>query len=325
MDRVYESGAAAAPPVPPAIPSTGYPSRGNASTGTMPTVPGPYMFHQLVEEIMAVIAAGNIVPDKLVLSQLKLALDAVYVKKNGTSPILQNFPGLTRSLTALGGGLVREYADVANAATVGGLEIGTVYNCAIDPVTGVWAGRDIADICWLEKWTDLAGVKEFWYAPTALVGVVPAWQKVDSLDLVNGIRALTGNLTVSGNASAAAATLAVHAVNLGQFPGTLSGSGYIKIPVIVAGVARVFIIQWSNALSLDQNSTVTATLPVAWPNGLFVAVANKTGISILGITDAALITRANPTNPLTQLDVSIGANGGGSSHALPLSFIAIGW
>lgn len=186
MDRVYESGASATPPTPPAIPSTGYPSRGNASTGAMPTVPGPYMMHQLVEEIMAVIAAGGIVANKDVLNQLKLSLDATYLAKNGSSPILQNFAGLTRSVTPVGGGLVREYVDIANAATVGGIEIGIVYNCAIDPVTGVWAGRDIADKCWLEKWHDVAGTKEFWFSATGAAGSVPVWTKVFSLDMVGG-------------------------------------------------------------------------------------------------------------------------------------------
>lgn len=186
MQRVYESGASAVPPTPPAIASIGYPSRGNPAAGAMPTVPGPYMMHQLVEELMAVITAGGIAPDPLTLNQLKLALDATYLAKNGTSPILQNFAGLTRSVTPLGGGLLREYVDIANAATVGGLEIGNVYNCAVDAMTGVWAGRDIADFCWLEKWHDTAGTKEFWFAPTAAAGTVPVWQKVFALDMVGG-------------------------------------------------------------------------------------------------------------------------------------------
>ena len=191
MQRVYESGASAVPPTPPAIPSIGYPSRGNPAAGAMPTVPGPYMMHQLVEELMAVITAGGIAPDPLTLNQLKLALDATYLAKNGTSPILQNFAGLTRSVTPLGGGLLREYVDIANAATVGGLEIGNVYNCAVDAMTGVWAGRDIADICWLEKWHDAAGTKEFWYAATAAAGAVPVWTKIFAIDMVNG--ALSGS------------------------------------------------------------------------------------------------------------------------------------
>lgn len=78
MDRVYESGASATPPTPPATPSTGYPSRGNPTTGVMATVPGPYIFHQLVEEVMGVIAAAGLTPDSADLTQLKQALDARY-------------------------------------------------------------------------------------------------------------------------------------------------------------------------------------------------------------------------------------------------------
>lgn len=82
MERVYESGASQAAPTPPTNPSIGYPSRGNPSTGIMPTVPGPYMMHQLVEEIMAVIAAAGIAPDKANLSQLLTALRSTGVFQN---------------------------------------------------------------------------------------------------------------------------------------------------------------------------------------------------------------------------------------------------
>lgn len=185
MDRVYESGASATPPTPPEVPSKGYPSRGNPSTGVMPTVPGPYMMHQLVEEIMAVIAAGGIAADKAVLNQLKLSLDATYLAKNGNSPILQNFSGKIWEGTPNGGAKVRKFADSV-AATTGNIEIGTSYNCDLNPVTGVWAGRDIADMCWLEKWHDTAGKKEFWFAETGAAGAVPVWTKVFSLDMVGG-------------------------------------------------------------------------------------------------------------------------------------------
>jgi hypothetical protein len=273
MDKVYESGASAAPPVPPAIPSVGYPSRGNPATGTMPTVPGPYMMHQLVEEIMAVIAAGNIVPDKLVLSQLKLALDAVYVKKNGTSPILQNFPGLTRSLTALGGGLVREYADVANAATVGGLEIGMVYNCAIDPVTGVWAGRDIADICWLEKWHDMAGTKEIWFAVTGTAGSVPVWVQAYSLT------AATGALTVGGAVSAALAILPTHLLRQDQATAQFTPVSYSTKSLVINANTILTIAQCQGQTYVIQ-AAATITLPIPNANGEITFVNNAGGIVI---------------------------------------------
>lgn len=281
MDKVYESGASAAPPVPPAIPSVGYPSRGNPATGTMPTVPGPYMMHQLVEELMAVIAAGNIVPDKLVLNQLKLALDAVYVKRNGTSPILQNFPGLTRSLTALGGGLVREYVDIPNAATVGGIEICTVYNCAIDPVTGIWSGRDIADICWLEKWHDVAGTKEIWFAPAAAAAAVPVWVQASSLT------AATGALTIAGAVSAAPATLPTHLLRQDQATAQFTPASYSS-----KGGAIAVNTALTSAQAMGQTYLITASATITLP----VAPAANSEVTI--ITNASPVTVAAPAGIL---------------------------
>ncbi len=290
MQRVYESGASAVPPTPPAIASIGYPSRGNPAAGAMPTVPGPYMMHQLVEELMAVITAGGIAPDPLTLNQLKLALDATYLAKNGTSPILQNFAGLTRSVTPLGGGLLREYVDIANAATVGGLEIGNVYNCAVDAMTGVWAGRDIADFCWLEKWHDVAGTKEIWFAPTAAAGTVPVWRLVSSLTAATGALAVAGSITaapamlaaqlstlgqsdarylpITGSptqvVSVAPATLPAHAVRLDQFASSTFATGWQKLP---GGL----ILQWgSSAAAPGMSSWI---FPLAFPNNCFSIVA----------------------------------------------------
>lgn len=113
-------------------------------------------------------------------TQLRQALLKAFPLKDGAT-------GLIRTLTPAGGARVRELGDIPNAATVGGIEYGFCYNCNIDLVTGVWAGRDVADICWLEKWTDVGGVKELWYAPTAAAGAAPAWALAGKIDLVNGI------------------------------------------------------------------------------------------------------------------------------------------
>lgn len=281
MDKVYESGASAAPPVPPAIPSVGYPSRGNPATGTMPTVPGPYMMHQLVEELMAVIAAGNIVPDKLVLNQLKLALDAVYVKRNGTSPILQNFPGLTRSLTALGGGLVREYVDIPNAATVGGIEICTVYNCAIDPNTGIWSGRDIADICWLEKWHDVAGTKEIWFAPAAAAAAVPVWTRAFNLT------AATGELAVNGPVTGGNASQPYHLLRQDQATAQFSPASYSSKGGLIAVNTAL-----TSAQAMGQTYLITASATITLP----VASAANSEVTI--VTNASPVTVAAPAGIL---------------------------
>lgn len=223
------------------------------------------------EELVAVLLAANVQPDRLKLNQLKLALDATYLAQNGTSPILQNFAGLTRSLTPINGGLVREYVDIPNAATVGGIEIGNVYNCPIDTATGVWAGRDIADFCWLEKWHDTAGTKEFWFAPTAAAGTVPVWQ------LVSSLTAATGALAVAGSITAAPATGAAQLSTLGQ-----SDARYLPLagnPAQVVSVAPATLpahaVRFDQAFGLGQSwSNVTASRALNTAAGAYI---NSTG------------------------------------------------
>lgn len=152
------------------------------------------------EELINIILAAQMAPDGANNAQVIAALNAMFAKISGAT-------GLIRTLTPAGGARIRELGDIANAATVGGIEFGISYNCFIDPATGVWAGRDVADICWLEKWTDAGGIKEFWYAQNAAAGAVPAWVKVFSLDMVNGTLSL-----------GSAGTSAAHAARVDQLP-----------------------------------------------------------------------------------------------------------
>ena len=84
MDRVFEQGAIASPPSPPATPSSGYPTAGDPATGQMPTQPGPYWFHMMTEELRNAIVAAGLTPDHTQLTQLRDAINAL---------ILQNAPG----------------------------------------------------------------------------------------------------------------------------------------------------------------------------------------------------------------------------------------
>jgi len=84
MDRIYASGAAGSAPSVPASPSSGYPTAGNPGTGTPATKPGPYWYHMVMEELMAIITAGGIAPAPGALNQVKLALDALYMSKTAS-------------------------------------------------------------------------------------------------------------------------------------------------------------------------------------------------------------------------------------------------
>jgi hypothetical protein len=124
-----------------------------------------------------VIEASGVALNSASFTQLLTAIQELVANRN--------IAGQVRSLTPIGGALIREWADTV-AATTGNIEFGISYNCAVDPVFGVWAGRDVADICWLERWSDIGGQKEFWYAPTGVANSVPAWTQIFAIDMVNG-------------------------------------------------------------------------------------------------------------------------------------------
>jgi hypothetical protein len=85
-----------------------------------------------------------------------------------------------------------------------------------------------------------------------------------------------------GALQVAAATQPGHAVNLGQLVAVLAASGYVKIPVSVAGVQRTLIIQWV-APTVPASSSLVVTLPTPWPTGCLVAVP---GSMVGGMTAA---------------------------------------
>lgn len=70
--RAYESGAAGTPPAYPVDAVAGYPM---TSTTVLPaTIPGPYYFYMMGEEIRNAIIGGGIAPDPYNSGQLLVAL-----------------------------------------------------------------------------------------------------------------------------------------------------------------------------------------------------------------------------------------------------------
>lgn len=127
MDRIYASGAAGIAPNVPASPSSGYPTAGNPGTGTPATKPGPYWYHMIMEELMAIITAGGITPAPGTLTQVKQALDALYAPKwSGGSKIqpigaavASNALTLTLNATSLDFRANSLTSGVVNSRTVG--------------------------------------------------------------------------------------------------------------------------------------------------------------------------------------------------------------
>lgn len=240
---------------------------------------------------------------------------------SATGAISQNFAGQTRSLTPVSGALVREWADSV-AATTGNIEIGMSYNCAVNPTTGVWAGRDITDVCWLEKWSDVGSSKQFWFAPSAVAGTVPVWQQTFSIDGTSGIvssapmdsfanftasvaaNALTGTVTAPLRLNFRSATLTTGTpvavsvatqslvVPSGATLGTVNGVAARLVWLLAynAGTPVLCVVNMSGGVNLDETTLISPTTISAGSTSASViysaaAVAANSPFRVIGFTD----------------------------------------
>lgn len=76
MDRMWSSGASVTPPALTNA-SSGFATSGNPGTGTPATKPGAHMWHMVVEELIALILAGDITLDKTDVSQVLASLQSM--------------------------------------------------------------------------------------------------------------------------------------------------------------------------------------------------------------------------------------------------------
>lgn len=99
MDRVYKAGAAGSPPSATENTSSGYFTGGNPGTGTPATTPGPYWFHMVTEEILAVLSAASVTPDKTNTGQLAAAISALIT--SGSADVSELYTALTIASNAI--------------------------------------------------------------------------------------------------------------------------------------------------------------------------------------------------------------------------------
>lgn len=79
---------------------------------------------------------------------------------------------------------------------------GGSHNTALNTATGDFLGRDEAGPCSMWVYTE-SNLLKYYYAASAVIGTVPTWTLVDSLDLATGNRIVSGNLAVTGNVTGA--------------------------------------------------------------------------------------------------------------------------
>lgn len=78
MDRFLTSGGVASAPAVPSSPSVGlYPTSGSAGLGVPASVPGPYLYHMIIESLRNVIVGAGLTPDHADLTLLFQAIQAL--------------------------------------------------------------------------------------------------------------------------------------------------------------------------------------------------------------------------------------------------------
>lgn len=259
MDRAYQSGAAGSAPSAPVSPSTGYPTAGNPSVGTPATKPGPYWYHMIMEELMAIISAAGITPDQGNLTQLLTALRSTGVFQtpaqfdNTTKPAttefvqraLGSFSGLvsyatntTLTSSDAGGSILLSPGVTITLPAASAVPAGATFHFLLSGTGTATVRRNGADV--------IAG---------ALSSTSVSLAQGDSLSIRSD--GVSGWLAYEGTARMGAA---------GSFGSSLAASGYQKLP---SGL----IVQWGVC-----SPGSSATFPIAFPTACrSLAFSNNAG------------------------------------------------
>lgn len=301
MDRTYLSGAAGSPPAVPGAPSSGYPTAGNPSTGTAATKPGPYWYHMIMEELLAVISAAGITPNQGTLTQLRDAL-----RSAGLFQTPAQFDNTTKAATTAfvktKGLECSAIRVLSGAATLTAADAGSEVYCGSPgsyavTLPAISALPDGAMI----KFCAFYGGITIARAGGDSIFIGNASSAVTSLALGIGdtltlVKASTGWLIVDG-----AAQLKYSSV----FGASLIVNGYQKLP---SGL----IFQWGDVST--NNGTGTWTFPIAFPNNCLQVFVGQDN------TEPSKTVAASRNGATSALISSTGASGGDGFWAF-----AIGW
>lgn len=300
MDRAYQSGAAVSAPSAPASPSTGYPTAGNPGSGTPATTPGPYWYHMIMEELMAVISAAGIEPAQGNLTQLLTALRSAGVFQ--TAPQFDNDTSVaTTAFVQRALGNFSAYAALSNAQVLDSGAIGKFHNISagvtsftLPSLYGLPTGASVSFIntsnaeCTINRsGTDAIATNN---------------STVNSLVVKNGDSVIFVKATASLWFAIGTAALQGSA----SFSSSLAASGYQKLP---SGL----IIQWGNVSV--SGATGTVTYPIAFPNATLNVVLTA---SAAGSTSFYASTNNTPSTTSFGYATNVGASNG-------LRWVAIGY
>ena len=138
MDRVYQANAIETPPSSTAS-SGSYPTAGDKASGRLATVPGPYWFYSITEEIRNALIAAGVTPDAAKVNQLAEAMSKFLPLSGGN---------VTGNLTVQSKNVVRSVnGTTADASGNVAISVPPTPNAY---VTATWK----SGTSWYRKWSD---------------------------------------------------------------------------------------------------------------------------------------------------------------------------
>lgn len=261
MQRVKRSTAVAVLPATPAGGTPGFFAAPDPAGGVPATVPGYEWYNAIQEELCAVIAAAGLALDPANHAQMLEAVQRLIDAQSGNYALDTGVPNayvvaLNPAIAAYTDGMTVR-VKIVNANTgASTLNAGGGAVALVNDVGGALVAGDLP----------AGGIVTGTYIASAGKFYVTSLVQSQGDARYAALAGLASQLF-----SVAAATGANHAVNLGQLLGSLSASGYVKIPVWNGATKENLIIQWGGANSSVSNDS-TWVFPIAFPTAFFLGL-----------------------------------------------------
>lgn len=308
-NRQWSSGASGTPPTAPASPSVGYPTPGDPSLGLEPTKGGAWWFHQIGEELRAVLIAAGITPDHANLGQLNEAIKRLIDAQSGNYAL--DTGTANAKVVALDPVIAAYTDDFSGTLKVAVANTGA---CTLDAGGGAKALVNGEGAALVAGDLPVGAVVRYQYVladdkfyVTSLVPSLAVSAAEDPTGADNSTRiATTGWVRSSMLAIATAAGFAV----------SLASTGYIKFPSWLGGL----VMQWGSTAS-SGSADVTVTLPIAFPT------AFKAVVMSANVGGGATVTTVVSGSVINLSSFSLGAytSSSGARTANTCGWFAIGY
>ncbi len=283
-NRSWSSGASASPPSAPASPSVGYPTAGDPQTATPATKGGAFWFHQIGEELRAVLTAAGITPSTANNAQLLEAIQRMIDAQSGNyaldtgvanayvvalNPAITAYAdGMTvrvkiantntgASTLDAGGGVVSLVNDVGGALANGDVPAASIFGATYIASAGKFYIASLVQSQGDARYAALAGLATQLFSVAAATADAHA---VNRLFADARYASLAGLITQAFSASNFKSGFGISASFANNTFGTLFAGNFTGLYIVTISIPGASTIYSGEALIMFDPPTFTAVL-----------------------------------------------------------------